>query len=65
MLYVSCAERPTDATIAVESAVLTDSEALLTAYTVPSALHSVVELCHTSSLRFLNTGILIRQVYSS
>lgn len=45
----------------MEKAVLTDSDALLNAYTVPPAIHAVVELCHTSSMRFLNPGVLIRQ----
>eukprot|EP00210_Caulerpa_lentillifera_P002585 g2479.t1 len=60
-LSVSQTERSTDSSMAVEQAVLIDSDALLTAYTVPPSIHSVVELCHTSSLRFLNPGILIRQ----
>lgn len=48
-----------------KAAVLADAEALLTCYGVgeesgAELLHAVVELCFTSSVRFLQPGLLLK-----
>ena len=50
------------------AAVLADAEALLTCYGVgeesgAELLHAVVELCFTSSVRFLQPGLLLKVLH--
>ncbi|KAK9831914.1 hypothetical protein WJX84_009658 [Apatococcus fuscideae] len=54
-----------DASLESRAAVLADAEALLTCYGVgeetgSELLHAVVELCFTSSVRFLQPGLLLK-----
>lgn len=59
-MYLCQSQKP-DISHSDAECVLADSDALITAYTVgPDIVHSVVELYHTSSIRFLNPGMLIR-----
>ncbi len=56
-----------DASLESRAAVLADAEALLTCYGVgeetgSELLHAVVELCFTSSVRFLQPGLLLKVV---